>query len=71
MTSDTFSEVQALLEDLDFPADKEHIVAHAEARGAAADSRAVKALMAMPPDLYRDISEIRSSVGLAPDELPD
>jgi aerobic carbon-monoxide dehydrogenase small subunit len=64
MTDDTFSEVQTLLEDLDFPADKEHIVAHAEARGAADDSPAVKALRAMPPDVYRNISEIRSSVDL-------
>lgn len=62
MTSATFSEVEALLEDLDFPAEKDHIVAHAEARGAAGDSPAVKALRAMPPDVYRDISEIRRSV---------
>jgi hypothetical protein len=71
MTSDTFSEVQTLLEDLDFPAEKEHIVAHAEARGAASDSPVVKALRAMPPDVYRNIAEIRSSVNLAPDEMPD
>jgi hypothetical protein len=69
MTSGTFSEVQVLLEDLDFPAAKDHIVAHAEARGAAGDSPAVKALRAMPPDVYRNISEIRSSVDL-PDDPP-
>ncbi|HEY0533210.1 MAG TPA: DUF2795 domain-containing protein [Actinoplanes sp.] len=70
MTSATFSEVQALLEDLDFPADKDHIVAHAAARGAPDDSPAARALRAMPADLYRNISEIRSSVDLA-DEPPD
>jgi len=70
MTSATFGDVQVLLEDLDFPADKDHIVAHAAARGAADDSPAAKALRAMPPDLYRDISEIRSSLDLA-DEPPD
>jgi hypothetical protein len=31
----------------------------------------VKALRAMPPDVYRNIAEIRSSVNLAPDEMPD
>jgi hypothetical protein len=70
MTSATFSEVQDLLEDLDFPAEKDHIVAHAEARGAAGDSPALKALRALPPEVYRDISEVRSSVVLA-DEPPD
>ncbi|MEV6851448.1 DUF2795 domain-containing protein [Actinoplanes sp. NPDC051411] len=70
MTSANFSEVQTLLEDLDFPAERDHIVAHAEARGAPADSPAVKALRALPPDVYRDISEVRSSVALN-DEPPD
>jgi hypothetical protein len=62
MTSDTFSEVQTLLEDLDFPADRDHIVAHAEARGAETDSPAVKALAALPPEVFRNMSEIRRSV---------
>ena len=62
MTSVTVSEVQALLDDLDFPAEKDHIIAHAEARGAAGDSPAVQALSALPPDVYRDMSEIRDAV---------
>ena len=71
MTADTFAEVQTLLEDLDFPADKDDIVRHAEQRGADHDSAAVRALRAMPQASYRNISEIRSSVDLGPDETPD
>ena len=66
-----FTEVQELLQDVDFPADKESLVAHAESRGGAHDSQAVKALRAMPLGTYQNISEVRSSVGLTPDEMPD
>jgi len=71
MSQPTFTEIQSLLEDLDFPAAKDDIVAHAENRGASADSPAVRALRAMPPETYRNMSEIRSSVDLGPDEMPD
>ncbi len=71
MSHDTFAEVQSLLEDLDFPADKEAIVKHAVERGGAPDSAAVRALRAMPLATYRNMSEIRSSVDLRPDETPD
>jgi hypothetical protein len=71
MSRDTFAEVQTLLEDLDFPADKERIVAHATGRGGPESSAAVRALRAMPLATYRNISEIRSSVDLGPDETPD
>ncbi|MGK5681263.1 DUF2795 domain-containing protein [Actinoplanes sp. URMC 104] len=67
----TFSEVQTLLQDLDFPADKDAIVRHAEQRGGDHDSPAVRALRAMPLATYRNISEIRSSVDLPPDQTPD
>jgi uncharacterized protein DUF2795 len=67
----TFTEIQDLLDDLDFPADKDQIVDHAESRGGGHDSPAVKALCAMPVATYRKISEIRSSVDLPPSETPD
>ena len=70
MSDDTFSDVQDLLDDLDFPADKAAIVEHAERRGAAHDSAAVRALRGMPLATYRNMSEIRSSVDLGPDETP-
>ncbi|GGQ85543.1 DUF2795 domain-containing protein [Couchioplanes azureus] len=71
MSTDTFAEVQALLDDLDFPADKDTIVRHAAGRGAAEDSAAVRALRGMPLATYRNISEIRSSVDLDPSQTPD
>jgi hypothetical protein len=71
MSHDTFSEVQTLLQDLDFPADKDAIVEHARQRGGAPDSDAVRALRAMPLATYRNMSEIRSSVDLPPDETPE
>ena len=71
MTNDTFSEIQDLLNDLDFPADKDAIVAHATERGGDRDSAAVRALRAMPLATYRNMSEVRSSVDLGPDETPD
>ena len=70
MSANTFAEVQGLLDDLDFPADKDSIVAHAVERGAAENSEAVRALRAMPPDTYRNMSEVRSSVDLPPEEMP-
>ena len=70
MSTETFTEVQRLLEDLDFPADKDAIVRHATGRGAPEDSAAVRALRGMPLATYRNISEIRSSVDLSPDETP-
>jgi hypothetical protein len=70
MSESTFAEIQDLLDDLDFPAAKDDIVAHAEQRGAAADSPAVRALRAMPPETYRNMSEIRSSVDLGPEDMP-
>ena len=71
MSGETFTDIQGLLDDLDFPADKDQIVEHATGRGADRDSPAVKALRAMPVATYRNMSEIRSSVDLPPDETPD
>jgi hypothetical protein len=53
-----------VLADLDFPATKEQVVGHAQAKGA--DPAVLKLLRALPPETYRNISEIRSSVRLDP-----
>lgn len=71
MTDTTFTEVQELLDDLDFPADKDAIVAHATQRAGTSDAASVRALRAMPLATYRNMSEIRSSVDLGPDQTPD
>ncbi|MFC0531271.1 DUF2795 domain-containing protein [Phytohabitans kaempferiae] len=59
-----WNDVRDALTDLDFPADKEQIVAHAEGRGAAAE--ALRLVRGLPLQTYRNISEIRSSVPLDP-----
>lgn len=64
MARTDFAEVQRVLDDLDFPATKEQIVRHAEARDG--DGGAVRMLRALPLATYRNISEIRSSVPLDP-----
>ena len=71
MSEKTFTEVQELLQDLDFPAGKDAIVAHATERAGSPDDPAVRALRAMPLATYRNMSEVRSSVDLPPDQTPD
>jgi hypothetical protein len=71
MTDTAFRQIQSLLEDLDFPADKEAIVEHATGKGADRGSDAVRALRAMPLGTYRNMSEVRSSVDLDPSQTPD
>ena len=71
LMTQTFTVIQKLLDDLDFPADKDQIVAHATERGGGAGSAAVRALRAMPLATYRNMSEVRSSVDLPPDETPE
>jgi hypothetical protein len=63
MDNTGFAAVAQALADLDFPASKDEIVGHARRRGA--DS-AVRLLKALPPETYRNMGEIRSSVPLDP-----
>ncbi len=65
-TEAVWDRVQEALNDLDFPAAKDDIVAHAQERGG--DGDVLKMLRAIPVDTYRNISELRSSVRLDPDE---
>ncbi|REE94852.1 DUF2795 domain-containing protein [Thermomonospora umbrina] len=57
-------QIKELLNDLDFPADKEEIVEHARHRGAPRD--ADKALSALPPADYDNLQEVLRSVPLDP-----
>ena len=66
MGQSDWDRVAQALEDLDFPADKDAIVAHARSRGAGDET--VRLLRALPLAVYRNISEIRSSVPLDPAE---
>lgn len=65
MADKGFAVVQATLDDLDFPATKEQLIQHAEARDGG-DGQAVRLLRALPLGTYDDISQIRSSVRLDP-----
>lgn len=60
----TWDRLTKTLEDLDFPAGKEEIVAHAGRRGA--DPETLRLVRALPLATYRNISELRSSVPLDP-----
>ncbi|MBB3050079.1 hypothetical protein FHS23_001074 [Prauserella isguenensis] len=52
--------VKAALSSVDFPADKETLVTHAESHGSAED--VAQALRAMPPAEYENIGEVIQSV---------
>ncbi|MEV0395943.1 DUF2795 domain-containing protein [Polymorphospora rubra] len=65
MAGQEFADVRAILDDLDFPATKEQIVAHGEARDRGS-GEVVRLLRALPLGTYDNISQIRSSVPLDP-----
>lgn len=56
-------ELKAVLSDLDFPAGKDEIVAHAERRGASREI--VSALRAIPPAAYTEAGQVMRSVPVA------
>ncbi len=56
--------MQEALRDLDFPADRDAILTHVLEY--TSDRGVLKLARTLPPDLYRNISEVRSSVRLDP-----
>jgi hypothetical protein len=62
--------VQTLLEDLELTADKDRIVAHAAERGSDPGLPGGQGAAGLPVATYRNLSEVRSSVNLHPDEMP-
>ena len=61
MAEVTLEQVQAALDDLDYPASKEEIVRHAEHKGA--EEAVLKALRALPLADYASREELARSVG--------
>jgi hypothetical protein len=63
----SFEKVRPYLSTVDFPADRDGIVREAQRQGA--PDIVLKALRAMPPEVYRNASEVLSSAGtdLAPE----
>ena len=62
MDSSGWAGVAAALEDFDFPGNKQDLVNHVRQRRA--DDQTVRLIRAMPVGVYRNISEVRSSVRL-------
>ncbi|BCB77656.1 hypothetical protein GCM10022251_63740 [Phytohabitans flavus] len=54
-----WNDVRAALNDLDYPANKDQVVAHAEQRDATAP--AMRLLRGLPWETYRNLGEIRQS----------
>jgi hypothetical protein len=65
-----WADIELALNDADFPASKEQLVAHAE-HGVASED-AIRALRALPLAVYGNVAEVRRSVplGFADDERP-
>lgn len=59
-----WKQTQEALSDLDFPATKEEVVAHAVSRGG--PDGVVRMLRALPLATYQNIGDLRSSVRLDP-----
>ena len=66
--STTRDRLDAALDGLSFPADRDDIVAAAERKG---DDRTARALRAIPPVEYGSPADVVASVSLAEDDHPD
>ena len=66
--STTRDRLDAALDGLSFPADRDTIVAAAERKG---DEQTVRALRAIPPVDYGSASDVVASVSLTEDDHPD
>ena len=64
MQNHDWAGLQEALRDLDFPADKDAILAHVLEY--TSERGVLKLARTLPPDIYRNISEVRSSVRLDP-----
>jgi ribosomal protein L12E/L44/L45/RPP1/RPP2 len=63
MTEPTNDRISELLADVDFPADKDTLVAAAKATGASDEE--ARALRAIPPVTYENIDQVLASVDTA------
>jgi hypothetical protein len=69
VASTTRSRLRACLNDVDFPVDKDHLLQAAARNGC--DDETTRALRAIPPESYANLSEVLASVPLAEDRLSD
>lgn len=64
MQNQSWAGMQEALRDIDFPADKHTILTHVLEY--TSDGEVLKLARTLPPEVYRNISEVRSSVRLDP-----
>jgi hypothetical protein len=64
MQNQNWVQMQEALRDIDFPADKDTILAHVLEY--TSDSGVLRLARTLPPEVYRNMSEVRSSVRLDP-----
>jgi hypothetical protein len=69
VASTTRSRLRHCLNDVDFPADKDALL-NATARNGC-DDETRRALRAIPPETYANLSQVMASVNLADDDLTD
>lgn len=67
--STTREKLHDCLNDVDYPADKDHLVRAAVENGC--DEETVRALRAIPPETYMNFSQVLASVPLAEDRLSE
>lgn len=65
----THEKLHDCLINVDYPADKDHLLRTAAGNGC--DEQTIRALRAIPPETYRNFSEVLASVPLAEDRLSD
>jgi hypothetical protein len=66
--STTRDRLHKCLNDVDFPADKDGLLAAAERNGC--DDETVRALRAIPPESYANIAQVAASVTIDDDAAP-
>jgi hypothetical protein len=69
VASTTRSRLRACLNDVDFPADKDGLVAAAVRNSC--DEDTIRALRSIPPETYANFAEVLAAVPLADDRLTD
>jgi Protein of unknown function (DUF2795) len=67
--STTPSRLRHCLNDVDYPADKDALLGAAARNGC--DDETSRALRAIPPEIYANLSEVMASVTLGDDDLSD
>lgn len=67
--STTLSRLRHCLNDVDYPADKDALLEAAARNGC--DDETARALRAIPPETYTNLSEVMASVTLSDDDLTE